>query len=143
MFLAGSADGDGEQLPVPPESTIVHSTVDWYPTVTVPVGVKPVWRTLAFTLTLKTTLCSLPNEVTGPAIDSLVSEGHGLAQDTALVPAWVAAEATPLIPAARHAEARTAKPSLAGINRIEPIRRMVKTSPVRPYQRLQGRAITI
>jgi len=56
------------------ESTIVHSTSEWYPTVTVPLGV-PVPRTLGFTLTLKTTFCSLPKCVTGPAMESLDRAG--------------------------------------------------------------------
>ena len=55
----------------------MHSTSEWYPIVTVPLGV-PVPRTLGFTLTLKTTFCSLPKCVTCPAMESLVSDGQEL-----------------------------------------------------------------
>jgi len=46
--------------------------------VTVPPGVPLVPRTLAFTLTLKATFCSLPKCVTFPAMESLVSDGQVL-----------------------------------------------------------------
>jgi hypothetical protein len=79
LFRAGRAVGDGEQLPLPAlSSVIVHSTIEWNMIVTVPPGVPPVPRTLAFTLTLKTTFCSLPNEVTCPVMASLVMDGQEL-----------------------------------------------------------------
>lgn len=132
MFRAGSAVGAGEQLPVPLDSVTVHSTMVWYSSVTVPVGVRPVCSILGLTLTLKTTFCSLPNVVTGLLIESLVSDGHGLAHVTGVL-AWAAPNAAPLMPAARHAEAKIATPNLASMNRIEPAERMINL-PVETYQ---------
>ncbi len=69
---------DGEQVPLPLTSTIVHRVVDRYITMMLPVGVPGIWRIFDRTLTAKTVWSSRPKMRILDDTKRLVFDGHVL-----------------------------------------------------------------
>ena len=127
MLRAGRAVGDGEQLPRPSlDSTVVHSTMEWYLIVTVPWGIPLVPADPGLHPHIEDHVLLVAERGLVPG-DGEPGQGRAgaIARRTAC-PSVGAPKATLLTPAARNAEARTAKPNFERVKRIELMGRIVK-----------------